>query len=327
MLPPAHDPGREQHDHEERREEHTDPGDGGAGEARHQVADEDRRDDDRSRRDHPHRDRVQELALVEPAVVAHDTLLEERHDGEARAEGERAGLEEEDAEREEHVGIRGLHRVDDAPEPERDERARGERAPQPRRRRIQQDAHKARNDEEDGDLAARDEGDRRDRTEDRPEPAVVLHGDADELPRAAQDQRDHRWSDAVEERLDDGAPGERDVQRRHHAHDDERREDERHRRRDGAGKAAADVAEPHRELRGERAREGLRDREALEVLLLGDPAEALDEVALHVAGEGDRSAEAERPQAQEVPGDLRQRERRSAVCAQAMSLTLLSQYA
>ena len=63
---------------------------------------------------------------------------------------------------------------------------------------------------------------------------------------------------------------------------------------------AAHPAEVDRELRGERARRELREREALDVVLLRDPAPSLDEVALHVPGERDRPAEAERPQAQEV---------------------------
>src|SRR5207247_10103968 len=83
--------------------------------------------------------------------------------------------------------------------------------------------------------------------------------------------------------------------------DDERRQNERERRRGRAPKPAADVPEPHRELRRERTGQRLCCREALEVLLLRDPTASLDEVALHRRGERDRSAEAERTESQEVP--------------------------
>ena len=38
---------------------------------------------------------IRNCALIEPAVLLHQPLLEERHDHEAAAESERAGLEEE----------------------------------------------------------------------------------------------------------------------------------------------------------------------------------------------------------------------------------------
>src|SRR6185503_8217545 len=64
-----------------------------------------------------------------------------------------------------------------------------------------------------------------------------------------------------------------------------------------------------RELCGERARRELRERKTLDVVVLADPALALDEVALHVASEGDRSAEPQRAEPQEVPHEPAQRDR------------------
>ena len=55
-----------------------------------EVADERDRDDDRPRRDHRDRDRVEELPLVEPVELVDDPAVEERHDGEAAPEHERA---------------------------------------------------------------------------------------------------------------------------------------------------------------------------------------------------------------------------------------------
>src|SRR5262249_49762536 len=65
-------------------------------------------------------------------------------------------------------------------------------------------------------------------------------------------------------------------------------------------------AEIDRELRGERTRRELRQRQALEVVLLLDPAAPLDEVALHVARERDWPAEAEGPEREEVAGEVAQ---------------------
>src|SRR6476619_2025491 len=49
----------------------------------------------------------------------------------------------------------------------------------------------------------------------------------------------------------------------------------------------------------------LGDREAVAVLLWADPAPLLDEVALHVAGEGERAAKSEGTKAQEVAAEAR----------------------
>src|SRR5205085_10869983 len=64
-----------------------------------------------------------------------------------------------------------------------------------------------------------------------------------------------------------------------------------------------------RELRGERSRRELREREPLDVVLLADPPLALDEVALHVTRERDRPAEPDGPELQEVTDEAAQRHR------------------
>ena len=64
--------------------------------------------------------------------------------------------------------------------------------------------------------------------------------------------------------------------------------------------AVVEPAEVDRELRGERPRGELREREPFLVVLERDPAPALDEVALHVADERDRPTEAEGTEAEEV---------------------------
>src|SRR5262249_30794544 len=72
--------------------------------------------------------------------------------------------------------------------------------------------------------------------------------------------------------------------------------------------ARAHPAEIDRELRRERTGSELRQRQALDVVLLGDPAALLDEIALHVAGQRDRPAEAERAEPQEVAEEPRERD-------------------
>ena len=82
--------GKRDHDEEVDGQEHAERGGRRPGRARHQVADERHRDDDRAGREHRHRHRVEELPLVQPAVLLHDPPVEERHDREPAAEHEGA---------------------------------------------------------------------------------------------------------------------------------------------------------------------------------------------------------------------------------------------
>src|SRR5216683_2345718 len=74
-------------------------GDEGAGQAGGEVADEGGGDDDRPGGDQAHRDGVDELAAGQPVVLGDDSLAQERDDGQAAAEDEGPGLEEEQPER------------------------------------------------------------------------------------------------------------------------------------------------------------------------------------------------------------------------------------
>ena len=67
-----------------------------------------------------------------------------------------------------------------------------------------------------------------------------------------------------------------------------------------AARPGLQVAEPHRELRGERTRHGLRHRQALLVLGLRVPTPLRDQVAVHVPDQRDRSAKAHGSQHEEV---------------------------
>src|SRR5438094_3132588 len=104
IRPVAHKDRRDDQDQEKRRQEDTDRrGDRtpetvekGAGESRgDEVPDERCCDDNGAGADHPHGNRDEEIVLVQPVHLLHESFLEERDDDEATAERERAGLQEE----------------------------------------------------------------------------------------------------------------------------------------------------------------------------------------------------------------------------------------
>ena len=82
--------------------------------------------------------------------------------------------------------------------------------------------------------------------------------------------------------------------------DDEGRQREGDGDGERAGDAAQDVAAVDAELVGERAGAGGGERQAILVLLLGEPAARLDEVAADVVSESHGAAEAEGAEAEEV---------------------------
>ena len=63
-----------------------------------------------------------------------------------------------------------------------------------------------------------------------------------------------------------------------------------------------EVANGHGELRRQRTRHDLGEGESKLVLLVVDPVVAFDEIALHVADEGNGSTKADRAQLEEVGG-------------------------
>ena len=82
------------HDEEVARQEDGEGGHGSSERSGDEVADEGDRDDDRSRRDHRHRDCVEELTLGEPLKLVHDGSVKKRHDREAASEDEGPSLGE-----------------------------------------------------------------------------------------------------------------------------------------------------------------------------------------------------------------------------------------
>src|SRR5216684_327458 len=79
---------RDEDDHQIYGQEHSDRGEGRAGESRDEVADECHRDDHWPRRDHRHRHGIDELPLGEPMELLYHPAVQERHDREPAAEDE-----------------------------------------------------------------------------------------------------------------------------------------------------------------------------------------------------------------------------------------------
>ena len=99
--------------------------------------------------------------------------------------------------------------------------------------------------------------------EERPEQRVASERQARQLHGAASDDGDHGRADPVERPLHPGEAAEADVDRGERQHHHERRQDEGEADERRAERAAADPAEVDRELRRERARGELRERQAL----------------------------------------------------------------
>ena len=170
-------------------------------------------------------------------------------------------------------------------------------------RRLHEQHHDAAQDEQAADLGLGPHGDQ------GHEPAIAhssrsaAQRQAQELPRRAHDDADHRRAHAVERRLHPAEAAVGDVDRAQRQRHQERGEDERQPDQGGARDPAVDVAQAHGELGGEGPGRELREGQALHVVLLGEPRAALDEVALHVADERHRPAEAQAAQVEEVANE------------------------
>ncbi len=76
--------------------------------------------------------------------------------------------------------------------------------------------------------------------------------------------------------------------------------------RECATGACLEVPDPHDDLSSERPGHRLAQRDAVQEVLPIEPPALLDEVSLHVADRGDRTPEAPRAQAEEVPDHARE---------------------
>jgi hypothetical protein len=119
-----------------------------------------------------------------------------------------------------------------------------------------------------------------------------------------QDQRDHRRTDAIEDRSDGLEVTEIDIEGAERGNDDEVRQNECPASRPRAPEAGAQVGDIDTNLNRQRPRQGLTDGDGLAHLLLGHPATLADEIALHLADQRHWAAEPEEPKAQEVGYDF-----------------------
>jgi hypothetical protein len=247
-------------------------------------------------------DRVEELAVGQPAVGADHPAVQERHDRQAGAEHERASLAEVDRDLPQHPGIgrrsghgggrqrecQGGHASSEAREPQ----LAGSGPDQPDQHPCGQDQQAV--------LGLGDQSDHGDDQEDGGQQPVVAQGAAGELGGLVGDDGDDRGTNAIEQGLeqvqalvgDVGPAGDQDH--------DERRGREGQADQGGTEQAVAGIAEVDGELGGQGAGGELGQGQAFFVVLLADPPALLDQVAVHVAGEGDRAAEPDGAQGEEV---------------------------
>src|SRR6266545_4051600 len=108
----------------------------------------------------------------------------------------------------------------------------------------------------------------------------------------------------VENVGDRGESLESDVKRPERRHDHKVRQDERPSARPRPPEATANVRDPDADLDRERTRQRLAYRDALAHLVLGEPPLVADQLALHLADEGDGAAEAEEAEPEVVPDEL-----------------------
>jgi hypothetical protein len=132
----------------------------------------------------------------------------------------------------------------------------------------------------------------------------VVHAELGQPVTRMQDQRDDGRAHAVEDRGDPGQAAEVDVERAQQRDDHEVRQNECPAARPRAPEAAAQIGGPDADLDGERAGQRLADRDALTHLALRHPAAIADQLALHLADEGDGAAEAEQPEPQVVANEI-----------------------
>jgi hypothetical protein len=248
-------------------------------------------------------------------MLGHHTVAQERHDRQPGSEHHRAGLEEECSERDEG-----------APGRDRAER-RGRHHERKRRRSVRLVAgrtllgihrcgaatrpahlgagieadHQQAGPEDDQDgFGAGSCRETEHRRADHPQPPVAAVGEFDQFHGGDGDDRHHRRRDAVEQRRHDRQPRVPRVQRADRDDQQERGGDERQRHRQRPGCPFAQVAHPHRDLRGQRAGHGLTQRHPVEEVAPIDPPAMFDQVALHVADGGDRTPEPGSAQPHEI---------------------------
>ena len=116
-----------------------------------------------------------------------------------------------------------------------------------------------------------------------------------------------RRAHPIEDGGDRPQVAESDIERAEGGDDDEIRQDENPAAGPRAPEAASKIGNINADLDSERPGERLTDRDRLSHLRLADPAAVVDQLALHLADEGDRSAKAEQAEAEEVEHEFAHR--------------------
>ncbi|SOY61102.1 hypothetical protein CBM2587_B20069 [Cupriavidus taiwanensis] len=175
---------------------------------------------------------------------------------------------------------------------------------QPLRRCAPEPDQYAGGEKQPGDLRFRDHGHGGQRQVDRPQQFVAAHALGGQLIGADGNDADDGGAHPIEHRLHPGQSAKADISPAQSQHHEKRRQHECQTNQRCAANAVMHVAEIDGELRGQRAWCQLRQRKPFLVVAIGDPATPLHQVAVHIAGQGYRAAEAKGPQAEEIGHQL-----------------------
>ncbi len=142
-----------------------------------------------------------------------------------------------------------------------------------------------------------------------PEHAVASHAGLEQLPGAARDDRDDRRTDPVEGALDPRQLAVPEIPGRQDQHHDEGGAHEGKSGKRRPRRPVASPAEVDGELCGQGPGRELGERQPFLILGGRDPLPHDDQIALDGGRQRDRSAEAEGPEAEEVSGEIAERDR------------------
>ncbi len=240
-----------------------------------------------ARADHSDRDSNQELPLIEPTVLLHQSLLQERYDYQTAAECQRARLEKEQQELAQRRARRHRHEL-------REYRHRCYL--QCRRRRTTKEAAVV----QDADSTGADEQQRHfglehhcDNEADRRNCPLqpIFHPELRQAVTGVQDERDDRRTHAIEHRGNRLEVAEVDVERTQGRYYYKIREDEGPSARPGTPGPSSQIGDINADLDRERSRQRLADRDRLAHLFFGEPFPFGDEFAFHLTDQSHWPAE------------------------------------
>ena len=137
---------------------------------------------------------------------------------------------------------------------------------------------------------------------------AVLHAELGQPVARMQDEGDDGRTDAIEDAAHAFQVAEMHEERAERRHDQKIRQDECPTASPGPPKAAAQISDEDSDLNGERPGQRLADRDRLAHLLAGQPLALANKLALHLADKRHWPAEAHEAEAQEIKGQVSDRD-------------------